>query len=29
MGTMTEAQAREMAAFIEEKIAAFMNNHGK
>ena len=29
MGTMTEDQAEEMAAFIEEKLAGFMNNHGK
>jgi ligand-binding sensor protein len=29
LGTMTEAQAEEMAAFIEQKLALFMNNQGK
>jgi ligand-binding sensor protein len=29
MGTMTQAQAEEMAAFIEAKVAEFMNNQGK
>ena len=29
IGTMTETQAQEMAAFIEEKTAAFMKNQGK
>jgi ligand-binding sensor protein len=29
MGTMTEAQAQEMASFIQEKIKAFMNNREK
>ena len=29
LGTMTEAQAEEMATFIEQKLAVFMNNQGK
>ena len=29
IGSMTEDQAKEMAALIEKKIKGFMNNHGK
>ena len=29
MGSMTEEQAQEMAAYIEKRIAEFMRNHGK